>query len=191
MPRATWGVSSREMDKFDRDKQFKPYTGPTPPLGVYQWKVKNLKHLPATGEKNAQLRIGLELVPRNKDERKFKGYFLMEFAPVASNTQFRYVPFLDAIGVSTREFETRTITDAEGNIKKIGRWANDGEQLILAKIKEELDQNKQLRRAFDWFGPVEEEEEEAYDEDDEGEFDEEEYEDDEEYDEDEEDEEYE
>lgn len=178
MPRANWGVSSREMDDFDREKQFKPYTGPVPPLAVYCWRIKVLRYFPATKDKHPQLRIGLELYPRNKNEKRYAGYFLMDFAPVAPKSQFRYVPFLDAIGVSTREFETRTIVDTEGNIQKIGKWRNDGDALILAQVKEGQDEKGQARREIGWYGALEEEPEEeeeyeddeALDEDDEGEY---------------------
>jgi hypothetical protein len=183
MPRVTWGVSATDVDKYDRDSQYKPYAGPLPPNGVYQWKVKKLQHVAGTREKNPQLRIGLELTPRNREEKKFSGYFIMEFAPVTEKTQFRYVPFLDAIGVTGREFERATITDEEGNIKKIGKWRNDGETLIMGQLADDTDQNGAPRKKIGWMGAAEEievDDEEDSDDD----FDDDEYEDDEDADED-------
>jgi hypothetical protein len=175
MPRANWGVSSRDMDSFDREAQYKPYAGPIPPNGVYQWTVKKLQHVAAIREKNPQLRIGLELKPRNRDERKFAGYFIMEFAPVTDKTLFRYVPFLDAVGVSSRDFERNTITDEEGNISKIGRWRNTGSELILGELRDDTDQNGAPRKKIGWMGSLEAElpddevdDDDEYDDDEEG-----------------------
>jgi len=75
------------------------------------------------------------------------------FPPVSDRTQFRYVPFLDAIGVSDRDFTTKTITDEEGNIKRIGAWRNDGQTLIKAELKDEADQNGNPRKGIGWVGP--------------------------------------
>lgn len=167
MPRANWGINSRTVRDFDRDAQYKPYSGPQPPNGVYQFRVKKAQSIRATKGKLPQLRVGLELVPRNgrKDDRRYKGYWIMMFAPVADNTAFRYVPFLDAIGVSETDFTRRTMTDEEGNIKRIGQWKNDGETLVLAQIADDEDQNGKPTKKISWIGEVTDEDE--YDDDDE------------------------
>jgi len=156
MPRVNWGVSARDIDNFDRDTQYKPYDGPTPTNGVYQFKLKVLKAIAGTRAKNPQLRIGLELVPRKgrTDERQYAGYFLMAFAPISDKTGFRYIPFLDAIGVSGKDFEERTIVDTEGNIKKIGRWGNTGNEMIMAEIKDGQDKDGNSRKDIGWMGPL-------------------------------------
>lgn len=184
MPRVNWGVSARDVDSFDREAQYKPYAGPIPPNGVYKFKVKKMQHVAGTREKLTQLRIGLELVPRNRDEKKFKGYFIMDFAPVSEKTLFRYVPYLDALGITAREFERGTVTDAEGNIVKIGKWRNDGETEILGQLQDDADQNGQPRKKIGWVGSLEDdapddedEDDEDFDDDDEAEDDD--YEDDE------------
>lgn len=194
MPRVNWGVSARDIDNFDREAQYKPYDGPIPRNGVYRWKVKKLQYVAATREKNPQLRIGLELIPRKgrKEERAYKGFFVMLFPPVTDRTQFRYVPFLDAIGVSASDFEKRTLADEEGNIKSIGKWRNDGQQIIKGELKDDQDQNGNPRKDIGWMGADDGEtsdaDEEEFDEDDDeaGDYDEEDYEDGE-YDEDEDD----
>ncbi len=166
MPKVNWGISAKDIDNFDRDAQYKPYDGPIPPNGVYQFKIKVLKSVAGTREKNPQLRIGLELKPRSgRSEKSYTGYFIMTFPPVTDKTQFRYVPFLDAIGVSGRDFETRTIADQEGNIKSIGQWRNDGEEIILAELKDGVDQHGAPRKEIGWMGPLNEDDSEEESED--------------------------
>lgn len=169
MPRANWGVDPGDVDEFDRESQYTPYSGPVPPNAVYQWNIKVLKFITGTRDKFPQLRLGLELVPRAEyDEKRYKGYFLMAFMPVSDKTAFRYVPFLDAIGVSGRDFTSKTITDEEGNIRRIGAWRHDGKTLILAEQKDGNDQNGNPRKEIGWIGAadstVDDEEEEDYDE---------------------------
>lgn len=182
MPKAKWGITSRDVDDFDRSSQFVPYAGPIPPDAVYNWKIKVLKSISATKDKLPQLRVGLELMPRGASEDKYEGYFVYCFLPVAESTKFRYVPFLDAIGVSGREFVNGTVTDEEGNITKIGRWRNSGDELIGGQLKTGQDQNNEPRKEIGWMG-------EALDDFDEGdEIDDDDYEiDDDDYDDDEDD----
>lgn len=168
MPRVDWGVSAKDVDNYDRESQYKPYDGPLPVNGVYQWQLKSFKHVAGTRERNPQLRVGLELVPRKgrKDERKYAGYFVMVFAPVTEKTQFRYVPFLDAIGVTGREFERATITDEEGNIKKIGKWRNTGEEMILGQLRDNTgEQADKYPKDIGWVGALTDEEPEEDDDD--------------------------
>ncbi len=186
MPKVKWGITSGDIDDFDRESQYKPYDGPIPSNGVYEWTIKKLQYVAATKGKLPQLRIGLELVPRKgrKEERRYAGYFIMSFPPVSNRTAFRYVPFLDAIGVSGRDFADRTITDEDGNIKKIGQWRNTGEEMIAAELKDGMDQNNQPRKEIGWMGPLGEEyDDEADDEEEEYDDEEEEYDEDEEGDE--------
>lgn len=175
MPRVDWGVSAKDVDNYDRESQYKPYDGPLPPNGVYQWQLKTFKHVAGTRERNPQLRVGLELIPRKgrKDERRYAGYFVMVFAPVTEKTAFRYVPILDAIGVTGRDFERATITDEEGNIKKIGKWRNTGEEMILGQLRDNTgDQADKYPKDIGWVGALTDEEPEDDDEldDDDDEF---------------------
>lgn len=164
MPKVNWGISATDVDSYDRDSQYKPYDGPVPVNGVYKFKVKALKFVAGTGTKLPQMRIGLELVPRNASEKKYAGYYIMLFPPISERTQFRYVPFLDAIGVTGREFEQGTITDEAGNIKKIGRWRNNGDTMIKGEIRDDVDQHGAPRKDIGWMGAVGEEPD--YDDDD-------------------------
>lgn len=175
MPKANWGIDAADVDEFDRDSVYTPYSGPIPPAGVYLWKIQKLQSVKGTSSKHPQLRVGLELEPReDHDEEKYAGYYKMAFLPITATTAFRYVPFLDAIGVSGREFKSGTITDQEGNISKIGKWRNTGDEYIMAQLKTGTDQNGDPALEFGWFGPAE-----FDDEDDDG-YDDEEYADDDE-----------
>lgn len=163
MPRANWGIEASDVDEFDRDSQYKPYLGLVPPDGVYVFLLKKLQFVAGTNQKNPQLRTGLELVPREgAKEDEFDGYFIMDFLPISQKTQFRYVPLLDALGVTGREFIDRTVTDEEGNIKKIGKWRNTGEEYLFALLKTGTDQNGEPRKEVGWYGEYTED----YDEDD-------------------------
>jgi hypothetical protein len=164
MPRANWGIDASDVDDFDRESQYVPYAGPTPPDAVYLWRIKVLKAVAGTKGKFPQLRIGLELEPRDDDEydeAQYDGYFRMAFVPISDKTTFRYVPFLDAIGVTGREFAKGTMKDEEGNIKKIGKWINTGEQLILAELKTGEDQNGDPRKEINTFLSAEEYEDDS------------------------------
>jgi hypothetical protein len=171
MPRANWGIDASDVDDFDRSTQYKPYAGPIPSNGVYLWQINVLKFIAADNKKLPQLRVGLELVPReDRDEEKYEGYFLMAFLQIADSTRWKYVPFLDAIGVTGKEFTGATIIDQEGNVRKIGKWRNTGEEWILAELKDGQDQNGNSRKEIGTFLPVpddyyEDEEDEDYDDD--------------------------
>lgn len=152
MPKANWGISASDVDDFDRESQYKPYTGPQPPLAVYNWRIKVLKSVSGTQKKLPQLRVGLELEPRGASEDKYSGYFIMAFLPVGETTKFRYVPFLDAIGVSGKEFTNGTLTDSEGNVKKIGRWRNTGDEVIAAQLRMGEDESGNPKEEIGWMG---------------------------------------
>lgn len=155
MPRVKWGVGAEDVDDFDRDSQFKPYAGPEPRNGVYAWKIKVFKFAAGGRGKLPQMRPGLELVPRaGFNEGKYAGYFIMDFIPVSDKTQFRYVPLLDALGVTGREFETATITDEEGNIQKIGKWRNKGETVIIAQLRDGQDDKGIARKEIASYGEL-------------------------------------
>ena len=170
MPKVNWGIGAADIDDFDRDSQYVPYAGPIPADGMYLWQIKILQSIAGTKDKYPQLRIGLELIPRedHDGEEQYEGYFLMAFLPITEKTSWRYVPFLDAIGVNGAEFVRGTLTDEEGNVKKIGRWKNSGEELVLAQLKTGTDQAGSPRKEIGAFAPAPED---AYVEDDEDEYD--------------------
>lgn len=171
MPRANWGIDASDVDDFDRDSVYKPYTGPVPPDGVYLFLIKKLQFVAGTKSKLPQLRVGLELVPReDANEDRYDEYFIMDFLHISDKTKFRYVPFLDAIGVTGREFTTRTVTREDGNIVKIGKWQNSGEEYVYAQIKTGEDQDGNKRKEIGTYVAYDEEEEDTdedyYDEED-------------------------
>ncbi len=152
MPKVNWGISKGTISNFDRESQYKPYDGPLPPAGMYRWLVKRLKYVAATGTKNPQIRAGLELVPRNTEEKRYKGYYITAFLTIAEQYPGFYVPFLDAIGVSENEFLSGTITDEEGNIKKIGRWRFTDDVHLKAQLRDETDQAGNPRKGIGYIG---------------------------------------
>lgn len=190
MGRVNWGFGVGEhIDDFDRDSQYAPYTGEVPPFGTYKWLVKSVKYVPATREKSAQVRVGLELSPRaGRKEHRYKGFFTMAFLNISNNPKARafWVPFADAIGVTGREWETKFYTDEEGRVTKIGRWVNKGDTAILAEIRPGTDPKYPVN--VGWMGPLTEDDEAEEDDEDIEEYEEEEAEEefdaDEDYDED-------
>lgn len=169
MPTANWGISASDVDDFDRDSQYKPYSGPIPPNGTYAWLVKVLKMVKGAQGKFPQLRIGLELIPREDrpEEDDYEGYFVMNFVPISPQTAFRYAPFCDAIGVTGREFTDRTKYDREGNVRTIGKWRNTGDKIILAELKDGEDAKGASRKEIGYMGPFETDDEDEEDYDDE------------------------
>lgn len=169
MPKVNWGVQAGDVDDFDRDSQYMPYAGPIPPDAMYLWQIKVLQSVAGTREKHPQLRIGLELVPREdrEGEERYESYFIMAFLPITDKTAWRYVPFLDSIGVNGAEFTRGTLTDEEGNVKKIGRWKNTGEELVLAQLKTGSDQAGNPRKEIGVFAPAPDDVFEEADEEDE------------------------
>lgn len=168
MPKADWGLSAGTISDFDREKQFKPYQGPLPPNGVYKWKVVNAWYAAATGEKLPQLRILLGLEPRDRSEKRYAGFTCMKLAVVGDTTNFQYVPFLDAIGVSEPDFNRRTDLDNEGRVRKIGKWLNNGKTFVAGQLEDNDYEGSKYPKKIDWVGPLEEyepeEEEEEYEE---------------------------
>lgn len=187
MPNVNWGISTGDVENFDRDAQFTPYRGKIPPNAVYVWKLYRLQYAAGTETKHPQLRIGVELVPQDKSEKAYKGYRIMSFRSVMEKTQFAYVPLLDALGVSANDFISKTRADSEGNIQRIGAWKNTGEQLICALLKDDKDQDGKARKDIGWIGALEDDAEDDEldpldDDDEEYADDDDEYDDDEEYD---------
>ena len=156
MGKVKWGggISQDAIDEVDTSKQFTPYDGPTPPNGVYRFVVKVLRKA-SSNAGNPQLQIGLELVPRSDrpDQKPFKGYFMMDFIPVMDSTAWRLRPFLDAIGVTSKEFVNGTMTDEDDNITKIGKKVVKG-TLVAVSIKDGQDQKGNSRKEVGQYIPV-------------------------------------
>lgn len=155
MPKVNWGIPAGTADNWDRESQFKPYDGLIPPNGVYLWQITTLVSVAPTDEKLPQLRIGLKLRPRTKEEKRYEGYPLMLFRSIGENNPMFWVPFLDAIGVSENDFRQRTIADQDGNIRKIGRWGNDGKQCIKGLLKDDT-RGETIRKDIGWMGAADE-----------------------------------
>lgn len=185
MPKVDWegNIGSEDIDEFDRDSQYVPYAGPIPPNGVYAFKLKLLRYSePAEGQKYPKLQVGLELVPREgrPEDKAYvvngQGYFIQDWPPIARHTAFRYVPLLDALGVTGKDFVNRLYVDEDGNITRIGKWRNTGDVIIGAGIADDVDDKGNARKKINWYGEIDEDvdediEDEEYDDDDLGEDD--------------------
>jgi len=182
MPIVRWGIDATDVDDFDRSKQFTPYRGKTPPNAVYDFQIKRMTYTAGTREKNPQLAVGLELVPRDKSEQQYAGYYITDFIPIMDKTQWRYVPLLDALGITGREFATKTKVDGEGNIIKIGAWSLRECDMVCARLKDGQDQSGNPRKEIGGYWecvevdadeddediPDDDDDEEYYDEDEDG-----------------------
>jgi len=182
MPKMDWGIGTGTVENFDRDSVYKPYAGPTPPSGVvYIWKLKTLKLVHASTGGFPQLRAGLELIPRTAEEKRYAGFYRSTYSPVSNNTAFRFVPLLDALGVTEREFIKGVSYEKDGSITAMGRWKWSKDIVLQAQLKADEDQHGNPRVVINdgWFGVPspddeywdgeEEEDDEEYEDDDDGE----------------------
>lgn len=148
MPKAKWGdIDASDVDDFE-GSGVTPYTGPNVPNGVYMFEVKVCRQTKSKNN-NPQLMVVCELVPRDDrpEEKKYSGHPVVDFMPVLKNTQFRYAPFLQAIGVTGRDFVNNTVVDpnsAKGDITKIGKVEPVG-QYVFASVKWGPDNNNVQR----------------------------------------------
>lgn len=156
MGKVKWGggISQGAIDEVDTEKQFTPYDGPTPPAGVYRFNVKVLK-TSTSSNNNPQLVIGLELVPRSDipEQRRYKGFFLMDYITVLDSVAWRLRPFLDAVGVTSKEFVNGTVTDEDSNVTKIGKKVVKG-TMVAVSIKNGQDQKGNARMEVAQYIPV-------------------------------------
>lgn len=156
MGKIKWGggISQSAIDDVDTDQQFTPYDGPTPPAGVYRFRIKVLKTSESSNG-NPQLVIGMELVPRSDipEQRRYNGYFLMDWITVLDSVAWRLRPFLDAVGVTSKEFINGTVTDEDKNVTKIGKKVVKG-TIVAVSIKNGQDQKGNARMEVGQYIPV-------------------------------------
>lgn|ERR1700754_784629 len=166
MPTVNWGLNPGTVEDFDRSKVFAPYAGKVPPTGVvYAWELKKLAFVAPDREgKYPQLRAALELYARDDEEEAYAGFFKQTYSPVSPQTAFRYVPLLDALGISEREFLKGTKTKEDGTIISIGRWKMAKGIYLLAQLQSEIDGDGNVRININdgWFGTYEPEDDSSY-----------------------------
>lgn len=120
-PKATWGdFSSSDIDNAETREGFTPYSGPLPRAGLYRFTCKFMKKGKSqTG--NHKMQMLWELDGSWKPEhKKFDGAPLWDNMPVMKSTAFRVRAFCEAIGLTSKEFQTRIITDDDGKVTKLG-----------------------------------------------------------------------
>lgn len=152
-----WGIDASVVDDFDRSERWSPYRGKTPPNGVYRWRIDRLTYQAGTNKKKPVLAATLVLTPRDKDERQYNGYRVTKWMHIGPDNAFAYTEFLDAIGVTGKEFTRGTDVDKEGNVRSIGRWKFNKKQEIDAMLKDGVDQHDNPRKEIGWCGKPEEE----------------------------------
>jgi hypothetical protein len=121
MPKATWGeFSSNDIDNAEQREGFAPYAGPLPRAGIYRFTAKFMKK-GVSGTGNPKLQILWELDGTWKPEhKKYDACPLWDNMPVMPSTAWRVRAFCDALGLSSKEFQTRIIVDEEGKVTKLG-----------------------------------------------------------------------
>lgn len=147
MAKVAWGGADLESalnDWEDDGNQYPEYAGERPPKGVYRWNVRVDKTVSSGGFN--QLVVHMTLDPHNAKTKPFKGYYCRSYIIVKEDgsTAFRVRPFLDAIGVTARQFRTATLskptdrTTPQGavieEITKIGPVSIDGLK-VMASIR--------------------------------------------------------
>lgn len=139
MPKATWGdFSSNDIDSAEQ-RGFTPYAGDLPPSGLYRFVVKQMK----AGESNAgnpKIQIVMELDGTWKpNHKKFNGCPLFDNMPVMKSTAFRVRAFCEAFGITSKEFQTRVITDEDGKITKLGSAGDPAGLEVFVNVKRSTD----------------------------------------------------
>lgn len=121
MARMNWNVSAEEIDNAEV-RDFTPYDGPPLPAGSYVWEIKVLK-VGESAAGNPKLRMLLVFPNVEKDPNwdEYVGAAVWNDVGVTSNSTGLVKPFLDAIGVSSVDFTTRTMVDEKQNVVKIGK----------------------------------------------------------------------
>ena len=121
MPKATWGdFSSEDIDKAEQREGFTPYSGLLPRAGLYRFTAKFMKK-GVSSTNNPKLQILWELDGSWKPEhKKFDGCPLWDNMPVVKSTAWRVRAFCEALGLSSKEFHSRIITDDDGKVTKLG-----------------------------------------------------------------------
>lgn len=134
-----WGGSDLQerLENFD-DTRYEPYDGPRPTSGLYGWTIKRIKRDTSSGNFPC-LYVHLDLHTRGRaDHRKYEGFFMRDQVIVKDDgtTDFRVRPFLDAIGVTVRDFMNNTDVGDDGFITRIGKTkVGDGKLKVLGNIK--------------------------------------------------------
>lgn len=110
-----WGGQELEqrLNDYEPRSDYRPYDGPRPVRGMYQWNITRV----VSGESTngfRQLTVFLTLDGNARPHtRKYDGFRMTDRIIVTDDgsTDFRVVPFLEAIGATIREFLNGTEVD--------------------------------------------------------------------------------
>lgn len=137
MPKVKWG-SDIDADAIESAENNQGYTGPLPPSGVYQFKIKFMQKT-LSSKNNPMVKVLLLLNGEYKPEhKKFDGCPVWEQIPVMASTAFRVRELCDALNISAADFMNKTLVDEDGNIQKIGALKiADQDLLVMYKAQQE------------------------------------------------------
>lgn len=153
MPKAKWG-SDLTPDEIDNAKggDFSPYAGPTPPSGVYKFVLKQAKK-GVTKNEDPKLFTVWELVPREKDQKKFAGAPVFDHMPVTKATAWRAKALCAALGITSNDFMGKTVVDEDGKVLKIGSKKIDGGKIeVYINVKRDNDAEYGIRLVLNGAG---------------------------------------
>ena len=125
MSKVLWGGEELETELEDWEgNDFPQYDGDRPRKGVYQFKLTRLEKTESTNG-HPQMVAHFELSPHKLEHRLYKGYYMRDYIIVKDDgsTAFRVRPFLDALGVTSRQF--KRLTEAT----KTDRTTNNGAEI--------------------------------------------------------------
>lgn len=148
MPKVKWeSISEQDIDEAQTNQA---YAGKVPPAGVYRFELRVLK-TGESGEGNPKLVIGCFLDGSWRPEhKKYDGCPMWDHLAVIQSQNFKVRAFCDALGVTSKQFMTQTMTDEDDNILKIGTLKiKDEGLLIYAAVQKtnDPDYGEQIRPA--------------------------------------------
>lgn len=170
MPKATWGdFSSDDIDSAETREGFAPYAGAYPRSGLFRFTIKAMKQ----GESqkgNPKMLIVAEIDGSWKPEhKKYDGCPLFDHMPVTKQTAFRVKAFCEAVGLPSKEFQNKIITDDDGKVTKLGSLGDPAGLQVYVNItqrpKTEEYPDPQLSLVGTGYLPIDDEDEDEDDED--------------------------
>lgn len=181
MGKVKWGNVGGDQEALTADDinsaetGYKPFDGPTPAPGVYRMRISLKQQTSSNG--NPMINVMGVLVPRGdrKGENKMKGFTAWGRIPVMKSTAFRVRPLLEALKVSATDFLSKTMTDEEGRITRIGKLnLADGVE-VLAELRmgkpytnSETGETRPAQLELNTFLPLNEDDDSDGDDSDEG-----------------------
>jgi hypothetical protein len=143
-PKVTWGINEDTIADAE-SRQFVPYDGPElVHRAVYRFAVERIRR--ETSRAGNPMITLLLLADDDRDGKKeYNGAPVWDRVPVMASTAFRVRAFCDALGVTYKDFLTKTVTDGteEDNITAIGPVKFGGKKPVHVKAQVIIGQDDQ------------------------------------------------